>query len=230
MVGGGVSAPQGFVSDLFSCSVLRVAMSKSASTVLRYKPSRRRKPFREQDYQSGIEDEAIDKLVGGILTLWPHVEEMMIPMFAELIGTTDQNSARLIFRSIINNNTRIEVMRAMLQRAPQHRAMGPCADALIDEFHALSRIRNGYAHGLWRTRKKDGKVFLEGEDRPTYDLQYERRRITESELVDIHERVKALLSGLLEFHWGFKARAEQRTLLLEASPEKQAPKEGGTRQ
>ena len=205
-------------------------MSKSASAVIRYKPSRRRKPFSDENYHTGINDEAIDKMVGGILTLWPHIEDQMIPLFAELIGTTNDNSARLIFRSIINNNTRIEIMRTMLQRAPQHQAMPPAVDALIDEFQSLSRVRNSYAHGLWRTRKKDGKVLLEGEEKVTYEPSYENRRVTEAELKGIGERVKNLLSDLLEHHWQFKARAEARRELVQASQRKPARKDGGARE
>jgi len=53
-------------------------------------------------YSVGIQNQQFAALLGTFLSLWPQIEEMMVGLFAELLEMEDEASARLVFRSIIN--------------------------------------------------------------------------------------------------------------------------------
>jgi hypothetical protein len=162
-------------------------------------------------FKTGIRNSEIQRRVGDILTVWPHVEERMVPVFAELLGLEFPGPARLVFRSIVNHKARADIMRAMLQKSPEHVATSQSFDKAIDEFDKLADIRNGYAHGLWYTHEDGMRVFLEEETR-TYFTFMQKRRVTETELKNVHTRINELLSDRLPLFSGRLARAKARAL------------------
>jgi hypothetical protein len=112
----------------------------------RTKPPKRYKPkltiTPEGTYTSGIKNNEISLALGQLITNWPHVEEKMAQFFGYILDIPDKQSARLIFRSIINQNIRIIIMRALLEKSPHHKDKGILFDEIIDEFAKLNSSRN----------------------------------------------------------------------------------------
>jgi hypothetical protein len=152
----------------------------------------------EADYEPGILEPLMAEAMGNILTLWPHVEGHMIFIFRELIGIEDMGNARLVFRSIINQNARISVMKAMLEKSPTHAETSDWFDKIIDEFGALNRIRNTYAHSLWLTHKHTQRIYL-NEETDSYEWRGPRREVKVDELVTLLNRVTAFIDSLEEW-------------------------------
>jgi hypothetical protein len=99
--------------------------------------------------------------LGAIVSRWSHVEEFMTRVLGDLLGVTSGAvPLRQMFRSIINAQTRITVMRNLLERAPRNRDKGPEYDELLDEFSAVNGLRNKYIHGLWSTHRGSGAVYF----------------------------------------------------------------------
>src|ERR1041385_6040092 len=118
---------------------------------VRYSPKLRKAP--EGMYSSGIANMGLAAVIGNIITFWPHLEEHAVGLFGELVGIEDEASANLVFRTIINQNTRLDIMRAMLERSPQHKEKTLELDRMIADFSSLNGTRNAYAHGLWYTHE-----------------------------------------------------------------------------
>lgn len=159
-----------------------------------------------QEYLRGIENEQIAKAVGEILTRWPHVEDHMISLFSELTTIADLATARLVFRTIVNQNARIDIMRSMLAEAPHNMSLDKWSDHAIDEFASLNSMRNKYAHGLWWTRKSDNVVFLE-ERSDSYNAFEKRRRISAAELAEVQDRI-VRFAHWLRTRWNERVEGE----------------------
>lgn len=172
-------------------------------------------------YTSGIKNREILCLVGTIITIWPHIEEKMVILFGDLTGIQDAGSARLVFRCIINQRTRIAIMKGMLEKAPQHKTKGQFFDELIQEYTSLSNTRNDYAHGLWYTHEDGVRAFLETETE-TYESFLDKREVTAKELESVLGRINTLLGNLLD-----RSRQLAMVRALEAwRPEQPAPMRG----
>jgi hypothetical protein len=153
-------------------------------------------------YTSGIHDAEIAADVCRIITEWPHIEEHFIPLFAQLTGITDINSARIVFRTVISQDARLKIMKAMLEKAPHHADKTIKFDELIAEFKSLNGARNEYAHAIWWTEDQ-GKVYLSS-DLDTYFGYGTPRLVPRNETTNILSRTKKLLHDLLENRkaWG----------------------------
>ncbi|TAJ84546.1 hypothetical protein [Reyranella sp.] len=149
----------------------------------------------EGNYEPSILQPFLAEVMGNILTLWPHIEGHMIIIFSELIGAEDVGNARLMFRSIINQKARISVMKAMLEKSPDHIETSDWYDRIIDEFAALNRIRNIYAHGLWYTHKQTQRLYLD-EETDNYESRGPRREVKVAELQALAERMSAFVDAL----------------------------------
>lgn len=169
-------------------------------------------------YRSGIFNNAFLTDLGFFLTIWPQVEEMMVVIFADLTGVDDMSSARLIFRSIINQNTRIAIMRAMLEKAPQHKDRSQFFDDLIDEFSRLNRLRNTYAHGLWYTHH-DGTIYLEAETE-SYDAFLNKRPVPLSEVQSELRKLRELDTKLMDQRRAGEMFLRERPTLPSSAPPK----------
>ena len=135
-----------------------------------------------------IKDEIIIARLGTICYLWTHVEEQMIGFFNDLIGTENSmETARQIFRAIINQKTRIDVMRTLLTHGRHNKNKDQNYDHILDEFDKTNRMRNNYIHGLWWSHE-DGHTYLQS---PSVDEMGERqaRRVTVKELDNYIKRL-----------------------------------------
>jgi hypothetical protein len=141
----------------------------------------------------------------------------MVPVFQDLMGTTDHATARLMFRSIVNPTIRIAIMRSLLEKSPNHKNKGPHYDELIDEFGALGRIRNKYAHGLWYTLEGNSRVFIE-EETDTAHSFLQKREVTDKELDEVTRRFSDFLGKLLDYR-----RRGTLARVLASSPHIAAP-------
>lgn len=109
-------------------------------------------------YTGGIGDDQFAAALGQIASMWPHVEELMIHVFHDLLKIQDRILSGQIFRSIVNAHLRITMMRTALEESPSNQARPEFYDEVIDEFSKLNAARNTYLHGLWFTFD-DGKYF-----------------------------------------------------------------------
>lgn len=110
-------------------------------------------------YYSGLNDAPEHaKLLGNLVASWSHIEERMIEILSLLLGSIDMPS-RQIFRAIQSEHTRIKVITALLEEAPQNAAKGAEYDEIIARFASLNKARNKYVHGLWHTHDS-GRVFI----------------------------------------------------------------------
>ena len=131
----------------------------------RYKPKISNAPV--GSYSSRIYPDKFALAIGRLATVWPYVEERMVGLFTELLDIPGKQSGRLIFRSIINQNIRITVMRNLLEKSPHHKDKTAYFDELIDEFASLNVARNTYLHGLWSPTKMGSECSFRKKVKPT---------------------------------------------------------------
>lgn len=171
----------------------------------------------EGNYEPSIVEPFFAEVVGNILTLWPHIEGHMVFIFSELIGVEDIGNARLMFRSIINQKTRISVMKSMLEKSPDHTETSDWYDHIIDEFAALNRIRNIYAHGLWYTHKQTRRLYLD-EEADRYEYRGPRREVSVVEMEALALRMSAFVDKL-EAHFIEKGYPSEPETSSQAQPQ-----------
>ncbi|MCW5698765.1 MAG: hypothetical protein KIT00_02875 [Rhodospirillales bacterium] len=147
-------------------------------------------PHPDGGYCNAITNPVFSQLLGEIASLWPHVEDVMIAVLGDLAGA-DRDAARKIFRSIVNQKARIDVMRALLERSRINRTKSGDYDAIIDEFKALNDERNKYVHGFWMTHKDSGRVFFD--EISDAHLVMARREIKGPEMQRIIDRMENLI-------------------------------------
>lgn len=117
----------------------------------------------------------------------------MILIFCKLIGTKleDSASGRLIFTAIINQQTRIAVMRALLEKSDLNKDKGDEFDEIIDEFKKLNELRNKYVHSLWWTHES-GDTYIQTENDDWFGFSIEYKRVTAKELSECLVRMHQL--------------------------------------
>jgi hypothetical protein len=113
----------------------------------------------------GITHPEVAMLFGFMVSYWPQVEEQMVGFLGQLFtGKPDPHNwhvnqaSRLVFRSIVSNKARTKVMTSLLESAPQNAERDREYDDIINEFAALSNLRNKYVHGLWSTVTDDNDI------------------------------------------------------------------------
>lgn len=143
----------------------------------------------------GITEQETALAYAQAISYWPHLEEVMIDLFGELLtGDPDRPadplySGRQIFRTIINASTRINVMRTLLEKTPVNSNKPALFDEILDEYNRLNTVRNDYVHGLWWTT--EGRVMLA---KPTteYSWHSEPREVSANELALFLAEMRAL--------------------------------------
>ena len=188
---GSVSISSGFdfLGDFFAMSTPRTRKPRRYKTKISDTP--------HGSYSQRIDPDNFALAIGRLATAWPYVEEQMVGLFAELLDIADKQSARLIFRSIINQNIRITIMRNLLEKSPRHKDKAAYFDELLEEFGALNVARNKYLHGLWYTYQDHLRVFLE-ERGDTYDKFLVKREVPLKEIHSVHTRMNDLSKKLIE--------------------------------
>jgi len=129
------------------------------------------------------------KALGQIASFWPHLEDAMIEIMRDLLGSDRHMPARQIFRAIISNQARKKVMVALLEKSRLNRDKTVFYDETIQEFSALAGKRNDYLHGLWWTFE-DGRVFLSKESLDDFHF-LDRREVKLAELVAVFKQMDA---------------------------------------
>jgi hypothetical protein len=133
--------------------------------------------------------------------------------YASNAGT--RGPPRQIFRSVISNQGRKKLMMSLLELASINKDKEQFYDEVIDEFSKLSGVRNEYLHGLWYTHKETGRVFLAEESLDDFYF-FDRREVTEEEIVKAFDRMAALYQRVAHRH-----RRELRKDAPSSSPETQ---------
>jgi hypothetical protein len=101
---------------------------------------------------------------------------------------------------------------------------------VIDEFAALNKQRNGYAHGLWYTGP-NGALFLE-EETDTYGVFLGKREVKPREVATIIKRMAALAKRIdrheRNLHLAKALLASQQTPPPPTSGNNPGPNQGTT--
>lgn len=141
-------------------------------------------------YTGSITDASLAAALGQVITQWAHLEDRMIIVMHDLISDEPNLPARQIFRAIINQQARIKVLRALLQRSRRNKGKSADFDAVIDEFSAINDLRNSFLHGLWYTHES-GRTFLS--EASTEDFHFlEKREVKIEDVWAVTERMNAL--------------------------------------
>lgn len=147
--------------------------------------------FRKGVHTMAALDHEILVRVGKIATTWPHVEAAMIRLLSGLMGDKLDHVAGSVFRSIINQQARIAVMRDLLDNVFINEGRSPIWRETLDEFSDLNAIRNTYLHSMWVTHE-DGRTFLSDPGASHRDPR-QSRRVTYKELNAVSARMEALV-------------------------------------
>lgn len=169
----------------------------------RSKPPKRFEPYIPKDkikniergtYSQGIHNDTAAISLGVMVGLWVHVEEAMVQILRELCGDSSpllNFPARLIFRSVVNQQARIKIMRSLLELSMHNREKPIDYDEIIDEFDKLNDQRNKLLHGLWWTRH-DGRLYYEEASLDNHSF-LTSREVETKEIDDVTKRMDALI-------------------------------------
>jgi hypothetical protein len=116
------------------------------------------KNLRSGSADLGLHDDHAAALFAALVTEFTYLEKAMDRVFSRLVGTDDQTASQLC-QKIMSASARVQVMRALLHHSKRNADKGDVYDELIDEFEAVSFLRNQYVHGLWETAD-DGELYL----------------------------------------------------------------------
>jgi hypothetical protein len=141
-------------------------------------------------YETGITEQVFAAKFGNMATRWPHIEDLMIGVFTELLGGDASLPTRQIYRSIISPQSRIKVLRSLLQRTELNQRKDPIYDEVIDEFSSLNDQRNTYLHGLWHTHES-GRVFFIEASQDEMSI-FQNREVHLNEIDEFIDRLDAL--------------------------------------
>jgi hypothetical protein len=97
-----------------------------------------------------------------LVSEFTHLEATIGRLLAVLLRIEDSRSqiAHYIWRTIINAETRIAVLRTLLEEAHFNEDQPDELDGFIAEFEQLKSRRNAYVHGQWYTRVDTGQMLL----------------------------------------------------------------------
>src|ERR1700730_18687698 len=90
---------------------------KPSKHLKRYTPKPPNDDALEGHYKPGILNEGFAALFGRNISIWVHVEDLMIGVLQDLLGGGKRAPARQIFHSIVSNQARMNLLRTCLQRS-----------------------------------------------------------------------------------------------------------------
>jgi hypothetical protein len=106
----------------------------------------------------GLHDDEMAIKFAALVTEFVYLERAMEVVFSRLLGT-DNLTATQLCQKVISPTTRVQMMRTLLHHGRQNATKSSVYDEIIDEFQAVSLLRNQYVHGLWETAD-DGRIYL----------------------------------------------------------------------
>jgi hypothetical protein len=165
---------------------------KSSKPIRRYgfKPPARNDDAPEGHYKPGILNEKFARLFGLNISIWVHVEDLMIQVLQDLLGNKSA-PARQIFHSIVSNKARKVLMLACLQRSKINAKKTDVYETIIVQFSKLNAKRNAFLHGLWYTHES-GRVFLS--ESAVDDFHYLNSREVKIEELEEMDKAMSVLS------------------------------------
>ena len=178
-----------------------------------YEPPKGHVP--DGQYTSGVHNRDFAAALGSLISFWPHVEEQMIFVFADLTGSQDRDMARQIFRSIVSQKARLDIMRRLLETAPAHAQKEKFYDDTLSEFSALNRARNSFAHGLWFTHDETHQCYFQEELDGPHQSFTDARKVELAELDACIDRGQKLVMSVIR-HYYLKARAVRESSKINA--------------
>jgi uncharacterized protein YpbB len=144
-------------------------------------------------YIAGIKNEKFAARLGQTVATWVHVEDLMIQVLQDLLGSK-QAPARQIFHSVRSNEARKKLMTDCLQKARTNERKTDLYENIISQFSKLNRKRNTLLHGLWYTHES-GRVFLS--ESALDDFHYaDAREVDIEELEDMNKAIAVLVSTI----------------------------------
>lgn len=175
------------------------------------KPVQRASKQPDGHYKLGLRDERYLRTIGQIATYFPLIENSMVEILGDLLGG-DHGTGRQVFYSITNQNIRIKVMTALLEKSSVNQKKDDWYDRVISDFAGISSSRNDYVHHIWWTHNS-GRIFLAA---PSVDdfSWHEGREVTLSELVGVADRMGDLLHRL-QMHRAKQFEARMQRLALQ---------------
>jgi hypothetical protein len=151
-------------------------------------------------YDDGISEPAFAAKFGEMASLWPHIEDRMIAVLAELLGGDHRLPSRQIYRSIISPQARIKVLRSLLERTEMNQRKDGIYDEILNEFASLNNLRNTYLHGLWHTHESGRVFFIEASLDETSLFEHREVQIDEmvsaiQKMTSLEDRIADLIDG-----------------------------------
>lgn len=157
-----------------------------------------------------MQDAAIILRVGSITTGWAHVEDQMVHILKMLADLPNAHTATYIFRSIINQQARLSVLRTHLEKHYLSREKDSFFDEVLAEFDSLNSQRNAYSHGLWYTDQQNGETLLAEPIGPIFLTLDAARRVTVAELDLVIARMNGLVRKIIDYRLADdRAKAQQ---------------------
>lgn len=173
---------------------------------------------RDGSHAFGLYDPKYHKALGEMISLWPHVEEQMIDILRELIGSDFSLPARQIFKSVVSNEARRKMMLALLERSPANMNKDRFYDDAIAEFYSLNGRRNDYVHGIWSTHQETGRVSIAVESIDDFYF-FESRYVPVTEIQTLTKEMDKFLGNLIS-HRRDMAQLMAAALAEQSSPDK----------
>ena len=133
-------------------------------------------------YSPGCGDQAISIALADAITNWPFVEDAMVAVLRSLLGGPPEEIASSVFHALIAQNTRLPVMRSLLEDTRANRDRPEVYDDILNEFKRLNSRRNDYVHHYWYTHKETGSVYLCPSKRGSNKALHAGRIVTADEL------------------------------------------------
>ena len=143
-------------------------------------------------YTPGCADPAISIALANAITNWPFVEDAMVILLRSLLGGPPEEIASSVFHALLAQNTRLPVMRSLLEDTRANRQRPQAYDEVLDEFKRLNSQRNDYIHHYWYTHEEAGFVYLCPSKRSSAKALHAGRPITAGELERFVEDCHAL--------------------------------------
>jgi hypothetical protein len=107
----------------------------------------------------GIHSGEAAAIFAAVVSEFVYLEQAMELVLSRLLGA-DNNAASHISRQILSPSVRVDMMRALLERAPHNKDKPDYFDEIINEFKEISTLRNHYVHGKWETGEDGKQLYL----------------------------------------------------------------------
>lgn len=173
-------------------------------------------------YASSLSNPDYAIRLAGIVSEFVHLETNMIKVLAVLLGMKDTHTARYVWRSVKSPKGRIEMLRTLLQEAPENIEAPDLYDVILSDFGSINARRNDFVHGQWFTEMSTQKVMLAKLNTDPHGFGFHAAAAIElTELQGLHEDIRSL-NQLINYQVGIALFVKR---LAEHPPQTSAPEE-----